>query len=68
MASAILIALAAAALLTAFAVVWHHRRQRVTAITLQLNLQRLDFDLQRLAERVRTPVAAEAPQEKLAAI
>ena len=51
MASVALILIALAAVLTAFAVVWHHRRQRVTAITLQLNLQRLDFDLQRLAER-----------------
>ena len=47
----VLFLLATVTLLTAFAVVWHHRRQRVTAITLQLNLQRLDFDLQRLAER-----------------
>ena len=55
----VLFLLAAVTVLTAFAVVWHHRRQRVTAITLQLNLQRLDFDLQRLAER---PAAAAAPK------
>ena len=41
MASVALILIALSAVLTAFAVVWHHRRQRVTAITLQLNLQRL---------------------------